>query len=128
MTTFNLTTQITAAAAFALVAGAMMFGSVGKAEASNIFDCRAETRTKALKCCNEWVRRHDDKRPMWMLESRSNCESAVKCVGGRVRPIGVAALVITPRLRCYVYNTFNPSNNSGGDGVIRRLRGNIQFN
>jgi hypothetical protein len=123
MTKFQMQTRIMSAAAIALMAGAMAVGAPPKAEAKSIFDCRADTRLHALTCCNEWIRDHNNRKPFWMQESRSNCEAAVVCVK-RKRPGSLTAVAVVAPLRCYVRNTLvlpdGSSSDGGPTGILKR--------
>ncbi len=68
--------------------------------------CRAFTKEKVVSCCNHIIK--FEKKPMWMLETESSCQSVVKCAPKKTPATYVA------KPRCYVEVQFTPNGGSSG--------------
>ena len=77
MSTFN--THTFTAAAFGAAALFSMLSFGGTAEAASVLSCKGASATKVAACCEQIV--EDKGRPLWMMQAKMNCHSAIQCWG-----------------------------------------------
>ena len=95
MSKFNNARTFTAAAFGAAALFSMLsFGS--NAEAASVLSCKGASATKVASCCEKIVEERG--RPLWMIQSSTNCHEATVCRGSGM--VGVASLAVN---RCYIH-------------------------
>lgn len=67
---------IALAAGMMFVTAAGFFASAAEASTGNVLNCRANTRSAVIDCCQQIVK---IKRPAWMMNNRSSCSKAAQC-------------------------------------------------
>ena len=108
MTKISNNHMFSAAAAFGAVAlfSMLSFGSSAEA-AQSVASCKGSTAGAVISCCE---RLSAAQRPLWMIQSRTNCHEVAACRGGKGRVVGIAAVAVK---RCYVKMVLKV--NDGGD-------------
>lgn len=110
MSKINSTHTFGAAVAVGAVAFFSMLSFGGKAEAaSGIYSCQGATASKAVSCCEAYVKQNG--RPFWMIQSGTNCHEAVACRGKSGLP-GITAVAVK---RCYIQS--GSKTREGGDNL-----------
>jgi hypothetical protein len=84
-----------------VIAGLMTFGTLTissmqaqASSATSLGQCRAFTKEKVVRCCDDIVKNVGE--PLWMRESHSSCRTAAVCVGGTV------GLTARRKVACYI--------------------------
>ena len=110
--------MFSAAAAFGAVALFSMhsFGSSAEA-AQSVASCKGSTAGAVISCCE---RLSAAQRPLWMIQSRTNCHEVAVCRGGRGKVIGIAAVAVK---RCYVKIVYRVNDGGGEIGNDTPSRG-----
>jgi hypothetical protein len=63
------------AAGFTVIAMSGLFAS-SQASARTLADCKANSRSKVIECCQAVVK---TQKPLWMIQTRQSCGSAASC-------------------------------------------------
>ena len=95
----QMTRTLTLAAGFASIAMFGFLASSTGASASTSLDCRASSRDKVIDCCQKFT---NIRKPLWMIQSGSDCDSAAVCKAKRTSYSFSAAGVPTTRKVCWI--------------------------
>ena len=97
MTKISNNHMFSAAAAFGAAAlfSMLSFGSSAEA-AQSVASCTGNSAAAVVSCCE---RLSAAQRPLWMIQSRTNCHEVAACRGGKGKVVGIAAVAVK---RCYV--------------------------
>lgn len=74
--------MIALAAGMVFVTTAGFFVTSAGASTSNVLDCRTNTRSAVIDCCQQIVRK---KRPIWMMNTGASCSTAASCSSKTVK-------------------------------------------
>ena len=98
MTKFNFS-RSTIIAAAVLGFGSLLVSSfqAQASSATSIYQCRAFTAEKAVRCCDTIVKTQG--RPLWMKENHSTCQTAVTCGSGYMK-------IIASNYPCYINQNY----------------------
>jgi hypothetical protein len=118
MTKISNNHKFTTAAAFgaAAIFSMLSFGSGAEASQS-VASCQGDTAGAVVSCCE---RLSAAQRPLWMIQSRTNCHEVAVCRGGRGRVVGIAAVAVK---RCYVQIVYKVNDGGGEIGNDTPSRG-----
>ena len=78
MTNFTSTHKFSAAAAFGAAALFSMLSFGSNAEAASVLSCKGASAPKIASCCEKVVE-ENGRRPLWMIQARTNCHEAAVC-------------------------------------------------
>ena len=118
MTKISNNHMFTAAAAFGAVAlfSMLSFGSSAEA-AQSVASCTGNSAAAVVSCCERFSAAQ---RPLWMIQSRTNCHEVAACRGGKGRVVGIAAVAVK---RCYVQIVYKVNDGGGEIGNDTPSRG-----
>ena len=105
----QMTRTLTIAAGFASIA---MFGFLASntgASASTSLDCRASSRDKVIDCCQKFT---NIRKPLWMIQSGSDCGSAAVCKAKRGSSSLTFAGAPNGRKICWIRPQWTHDNNN----------------
>lgn len=119
----NSALKLSFAAAFAFVGYAAFTSGAEASTTSQLNKCRYNDKRQVVECCQRILR--DANKPLWMVESGLNCNSAAKCAkksdGRRGGTFAIAYVPKKSKVKCYI--DMQGGGNDGGGNTPIKLRG-----